>query len=725
MDTLTAMSSRLQLSPGPPLPASASASASTSTPQRAPPTQSARFSGAATVSTPVTAVPTPVASPGSLFDGMVLSPGPLLPVPLSPLLPSKPPSPVASASPSLFDGLALVAGSAVKPELSPVAAAPSPIFSVYALNDSTLTLQPTFAVSPSGPITSDDMQHATLSPQLAHPPNVRLFPSPPQPPPPSAPPPPPPPPPPSPPPPPPHPAASPDVLFAGLQLVTPAQSSAVISPEPAPVDKLPLFGREPSGLDASELDADAEELGEHNNVSAVTTQAPVLGEPHAAAVEEHAVKNEEASCEWVGASVSSKVESPAGGDDLIAVATSSGDMSVVQLADDFSRAAAHERAALASRRAAAAALAEARKQLFRMQEQQQRLCEAEDFDAAEALNASIAESEAAVVAAESLLSAAEREREAAALAVLAASAAELAAWDAAVLRLTGPQARERKREALEAERARAENRCTSASARAASLAAERDALAAALAAAEQQLAAAQLEDAAARDALGLVEQEFAALQGAASGAALEVPPDVAARLQAATDNRRQAHAAREHATTSMRSLAAAEVETAARLQALKELEKTHAREVAQALATRGGVQQLIKSARDSAARAAADAATAAEQKAVAVASKNFKLAAELSNTIRELNAEQEAAAASLQSLTIRLTQTDDELLALQAQVATRAADERACCRALALARWCRLRAEAQAGSLDDAESRSLRSEAEALAAEHGFQATEA
>ena len=175
----------------------------------------------------------------------------------------------------------------------------------------------------------------------------------------------------------------------------------------------------------------------------------------------------------------------------------------------------------------------------------------------------------------------------------------------------------------------------------------------------------------------------------------------------------------------MRSLAAAEVEAAARLQALKELEKTHAREVAQALATRGGVQQLIKSARDSAARAAADAATAAEQKAVAVASKNFKLAAELSNTIRELNAEQEAAAASLQSLTIRLTQTDDELLALQAQVATRAADERACCRALALARWRRLRAEAQAGSLDDAESRSLRSEAEALAAEHGFQDTEA
>ena len=722
MDTLTAMSSRLQLSPGPPLPASASTSASTSTPQRAPLTQSARFSGAATVSTPVTAAPTPVASPGSLFDGMVLSPGPLLPVPLSPLLPSKPPSPVAS--PSLFDGLALVAGSTVKPELSPVAAAPSPIFSGNALNDSTLILQPTFAVSPSGPITSDDMQHATLSPQLVYPPNVRLFPSPPPPPPPSAPP-PPPPPPPSPPPPPPHPAASPDVLFAGLQLVTPAQSSAVISPQPAVVDKLPLFGREPSGLDASELDADAEELGEHNNASAVTTQAPVLGEPHAAAVDEPAVKNEEASCEWVGASVSSKVESPAGGDDLIAVATWSGDMSVVQLADDFSRAAAHERAALASRRAAAAALAETRKQLFRMQEQQQQLCEAEDFDAAEALNASIAKSEAAVVAAESLLSAAEREREAAALAVLAASAAELAAWDAAVLRLTGPQARERKREALEAERARAENRCTSASARAASLAAERDALAAALAAAEQQLAAAQLEDAAARDALGLVEQEFAALQGAASGAALEVPPDVAARLQAATDNRRQAHAAHEHATTSMRSLAAAEVEAAACLQALKELEKTHAREVAQTLATRGGVQQLIKSARDSAARAAADAAIAAEQKAVAVASKNFKLAAELSNTIRELNAEQEAAAASLQSLTIRLTQTDDELLALQAQVATRAADERACCRALALARWRRLRAEAQAGSLDDAESRSLSSEAEALAAEHGFQATEA
>ena len=515
------------------------------------------------------------------------------------------------------------------------------------------------------------------------------------------------------------------MLFAGLQLVTPAQSHVVSSPEPATGGNLPLFGREPSGLDAFEIDADAEELKSHeDSVYVVSTQAPVVEGDHAAAHDKPAA-NEEASCEWVGAFVSSKTESPTDDDLLVAAATSSGDMSVVKFADDFSRAAALERAALAGRRAAADALAEARQQLHRVHEQQQRLCEAEDFDAAEALNASIAESEAAVVAAESLLSAAEREREAAALAVLAASAAELAAWDAAVLRLTGPQARERKREALEAERARAENRCTSASARAASLAAERDALAAALAAAEQQLAAAQLEDAAARDALGLVEQEFAALQGAASGAALEVPPDVAARLQAATDNRRQAHAAREHATTSMRSLAAAEVETAARLQALKELEKTHAREVAQALATRGGVQQLIKSARDSAARAAADAATAAEQKAVAVASKNFKLAAELSNTIRELNAEQEAAAASLQSLTIRLTQTDDELLALQAQVATRAADERACCRALALARWCRLRAEAQAGSLDDAESRSLRSEAEALAAEHGFQATEA
>ena len=516
------------------------------------------------------------------------------------------------------------------------------------------------------------------------------------------------------------------MLFAGLQLVTPAQSPVVSLPEPATGGNLPLFGREPSGLDASEIDADAEELNAHEgSVHAVSMHAPVVEAVHAAAPDEPAV-NEEASCEWVGAFVSSKNESPAE-DDLVAAATSSGDMSVVQTADDFSRAAALERAALAGRRAAAAALAEARQQLHRMYEQQQQLCEAEDFNAADALNASIAESEAAVAAAESMLLAVERGREAAALAVLSASAAELAAWDEAASRLTGPQARERKREALELERAHAEARRASASAKTASLAAERDALVAALAAAEQQLAAAQMEEAAAQDTLGSVEQAFAALeQGAASGAALEVPPDVAARLQAAVDNRRQAHGARERAMTSLRALAAAEDEAAARLAGSKQLEKTHARDVAQALASRGSVQQLIKSTRDSVARAAAEAATATEQKAVAVASKNFKLAAELSNTIRELSAEQEAAEASLRALAVRLTEADSSLLALQAQVAARAADEQACCRALALARWRRLREEAQTpGLLDDDERCSLRAEAEALAAEHGFQTADA
>lgn len=454
---------------------------------------------------------------------------------------------------------------------------------------------------------------------------------------------------------------------------------------------MPFVGREPSGLlalDASEIDADAEELNAPREDAVV--HAPAVDEEHAA--------------------------EPVSDDALVAAATSSGDMSVVHLAETLARAAAVERAALAGRRAATSALAEARRQLLELHDQQHRLCEAEDFDAAEAMNAPIAEAEAAVAAAESVLSAAEYDVAAAALAALAASAAELAAWDDAALRLTGPQARARKREALEAERVSALERQASACAKAAKLSAERDALAAALAAMEQQLTSAQLEEAEASRAVGSLETAISAVYGGPTSDAALLPPAVAERMQAAVDSRRHAHATRERAVTLLRALAAEEETAAAALAASKQREAAHARDVALALAAHASALQVITSARQNVARLVAEADRASEQKAVAIASKNFKVAAALTNSIRELSKEHEAAEANLQSLSGRLMQADEQVRELQSQTGARAADVHACARVAALARWRRLRAELQTAQQDE----QLRADADALAAEHGF-----
>ena len=444
-------------------------------------------------------------------------------------------------------------------------------------------------------------------------------------------------------------------------------------PPPAPAQvtvecfpQAPLHGRRPSGLDASEVDTDAEELDVQREDT--IAHAPVASEE---------------------------------------------DVLVAQSTEALSRATALERAALAGRREATSTLAEARHQLSRLQEQQQRLCEAEEYDEAEALNASLAGSEAAVAAAESVLLAAEHDFTATALAVLAASAAELAAWEESLMRLTGPQARARKRETLEAEHVHASSRQAGARDRTADLLAERNALAAALAVAERKLAAAQLEEEAATDSLGSLEMALAALEQTPSCEAALVPPAVAARMQATVDGRRLAHAARESAMVAVRTLAAEEQGAVAALSASKQLEAAHAADVSQALAAHASAQQAASAARETAARLAAEAHLASEQKAVAVSSKQFKSAAELSNTIRELNTALDAAEASVAGLSARLTLAGEQLRTAQSQLAARASDVQACVRGLALARWRRVRAEVQAGS-------GLGAEADALAAEHGF-----
>jgi chromosome segregation ATPase len=187
-------------------------------------------------------------------------------------------------------------------------------------------------------------------------------------------------------------------------------------------------------------------------------------------------------------------------------------------------------------------------------------------------------------------------------------------------------------------------------------------------------------------------------------------------MQAAVDNRRHAHATREHAVSVLRALSTEEETAAAALAASKQREAAHARDVAQALAAHASALQVMTSARQNAARLVKEVDRASEQKAIAVASKNFKMAADLTNSIRELSKEQEAAEASLQALSGRLTQADERVRDLQSHIGARAADVQACARVAALARWRRLRAELQTAQQDE----QLRADADALAAEHGF-----